>query len=41
MYKKLLVMLLCVIMLISVFAGCANSGSGDDTTSGAAEEDTQ
>ena len=41
MYKKLLVMLLCGIMLISVFAGCANSGSGDDTTGGDVEEDTQ
>ena len=41
MYKKLLVMLLCGIMLISVFAGCANNGAEDDTTGEANEEDTQ
>ena len=41
MYKKLLVLLLCGIMLISVFAGCAEVESGDDSTGGNNDEQTQ
>ena len=40
MFKKLLVMLLCGIMLISVFAGCANSNEGSGETTSAKEEET-
>ena len=40
MYKKLLVLLLCGIMLISVLASCAESGEGEDSSTNAVEEDT-
>ena len=38
MFKKLLVMLLCGVMLVSVFAGCANTGEEDKTSNNAEEE---
>ena len=38
MYKKLLVLLLCGVMLISVFAGCANSGSEQESSEKKEEE---
>ncbi len=40
MYKKLLAMLLCGIMLVSVFVGCAENGNEDDTTGSSAEEES-
>ncbi|MBQ7380091.1 MAG: hypothetical protein IJW70_10500 [Clostridia bacterium] len=41
MYKKLLALLLCGIMLVSVFVGCAEGGNEDDTTASTNEEETQ
>ena len=41
MYKKLLAMLLCGIMLVSVFVGCAESGNGDETIGSSQEEESQ
>ena len=38
MYKKLLVLLLCGIMLISVLASCVESGEGENSSSGSDEE---
>ena len=38
MYKKLLVLLLCGIMLISVLASCVESGEGDNSSLGSDEE---
>ena len=38
MFKKLLVILLCGVMLVSVFAGCANTGEEDNTSNNAEEE---
>lgn len=38
MYKKLLVMLLCGVMLVSVFAGCANTGGNEDHSGNNSEE---
>ena len=38
MYKKLLVMLLCGAMMISIFAGCANSGSEQESSEKKEEE---
>ncbi len=38
MYKKLLVLLLCGVMLIGMFAGCANSGEEDQTSDKKEEE---
>ncbi|MBR5881740.1 MAG: extracellular solute-binding protein [Clostridia bacterium] len=38
MYKKLLVLLLCGVMLISIFAGCANSGSEQESSEKKEEE---
>ena len=38
MYKKLLVLLLCGAMMISIFAGCANSGSEQESSEKKEEE---
>ena len=38
MYKKLLVLLLCGVMMISIFAGCANSGSEQESSEKKEEE---
>ena len=40
MYKKLLVLLLCGIMLIGMLASCVDQQEGADDTTGAVEEET-
>ena len=40
MYKKLLAMLLCGLMLISVFVGCADTGVEESSTDASTEEET-
>ena len=40
MYKKLLAMLLCGLMLISVFVGCADTGEEETSTDASTEEET-